>query len=200
MKTYIYIISLILIFHSSLLEAQEVASDLGEARSSYTAGDLENTRFELQQALNGINQTIGNEILIQLPVTLGDMNAVEGSDNVTGSGSGFAGLFVSREYQGENTSATFQIISDSPMLVGVNSLLSMSVFLAADPNQKRIKIDGYKALMTRSEDEEGLVKYDVNMPFGDSMMNFTTEGVNEEKQVTGILDEVPVGEIVKTTQ
>lgn len=181
--------------------AQEVPTNLGDAGSSYGTGDLENTRFALQQALIGINQTIGQEILAILPTSLGGMNQVEGSDDVSGSGVAFAGLFVGREYLGDDsTRASLQVISDSPMLASVNSLLSMSVFFAADPNQKRIKLDGYKALLTRSEAENGLVVYDVNMPFGESMLNVNITGVPEEKKVTGILDEVPVGKIVETAQ
>lgn len=197
MKTISIFLMLILLVFSMHLTAQEVTTNLDEARSSYNAGDLENTRFTLQEALNGINETIGYEILETLPVKLGDMEKVEGSDAVTGTNMGFAGLYVSREFKGDSTTASFQIISDSPLLSSISAMLSMSVFFASDPDQKRIKIDGYKALLTRNEDEQGRVSYDTQLPFGNSLMNIEITGIKEEKKVTGVLDEVPVGQVVE---
>lgn len=182
------------------LSAQELASNLSDARTSYNTGDLENTRFALREALNSINEAIGSEVLGILPDKLGDMDKVEGSDDVTGTSIGFVGLYISREYKKDSATASFQIVSDSPMLSSINSLLSMSVFFASDPNQKKIKIDGYKALLTREESENGRVSYDVQMPFGNSLMTFETTGIDEEEQVTGILDEVPVSEIAETVK
>jgi len=200
MKTKIYIAALLLIGFMVRLSAQEVTTNLSDARSSYNSGDLDNARFALQESLNGINQAIGKDILELLPEKLGDMQKVEGSDDVTGTNIGFAGLFVGREYQGENSTASFQIVSDSPLMGAISSMLSMSIFFAADPNQKRIKIDGYKALLTRSEDEEGIVSYDVQIPFGSSLMTLGTVGISEEKRVTGVLDEIPVSKVVKTAE
>jgi hypothetical protein len=200
MKTIRILSFLLLLCGSFALMGQDVNGNLSEARSSYSSGDLENSRFALQEALIAINQVIGKEILDIMPNQLGDLSAVENSDDVTGTNIGFAGLYVSREYKSETASASFQIVSDSPMLGAVSSLLSMSVFLAADPNQKRIKVDGYKALLTKNEDEEGNINYDVSLPFGNSMMNFTTEGIREEGKVTEIVGRIPVKEIVKTAQ
>jgi hypothetical protein len=200
MKTRCILSFVILLSLSFSAKSQDVNGNLSEARSSYSSGDLENSRFALQEALIAINQVIGKEILDLMPEQLGDLSTVEGSDDVTGTNIGFAGLYVSREYKSETASASFQIVSDSPMLGAVSSMLSMSVFFAADPNQKRIKVDGYKALLTKNEDENGLITWDVNLPFGNSMMNFTTEGITEEEKVTGIVGEIPVKEIVKTAQ
>lgn len=182
------------------IDAQEVNTNFADAKSAYNTGDLENTRFALQQALDGINQTIGQEILKVLPMSLGEMSAVDGSDEVSGTNMGFAGLYVGRSYKGDSTSASFQILSDSPLLGSISSMLSMSVFFASDPNQKKIKVHGYKALLTRSEDDSGLISYDVQMPFGDSMLTFETSGVGDENMVTGMLQEIPVDEIVNTAQ
>lgn len=200
MKTKIVYMLVIMIGLGFQLSAQELASNLSDARTSYNTGDLENTRFALREALNSINEAIGSEVLGILPDKLGDMDKVEGSDDVTGTSIGFVGLYISREYKKDSATASFQIVSDSPMLSSINSLLSMSVFFASDPNQKKIKIDGYKALLTREESENGKVSYDVQMPFGNSLMTFETTGIDEEEQVTGILDEVPVSEIAETVK
>ncbi|HPE55949.1 MAG TPA: hypothetical protein P5514_05740 [Bacteroidales bacterium] len=201
MKTNI-ILAFIIVIALGLpgLSQNDVPKLLDEASSSYSSGDLENARFALQEALNGINQAIGQDILSQLPQTIGDMSIVENSDNVTGTNLGFAGLYVNRDYKSETSELNFQIISDSPMMAAISSMLSMSVFMAADPNQKRIKLDGYKALMTRNEDSEGVVSYDIQLPFGSSLMTFTVNGISDGDEVEQLLGEIPVGTIIEKAQ
>ena len=128
------------------------------------------------------------------------MSIVPESDDVTGVNIGFAGLYVNRDYTGEKKSSSFQIVSDSPLLAGVSSLLTMSVFMAADPNQKRIKVDGYKALLTREESTEGEVSYNMQLPFGSSLLTFECNGVSNEEDVISILNSLPVAEIIKIAQ
>jgi hypothetical protein len=182
------------------VQAQEVQERLNEAQSSYSSGDLENARFALQQALQGINQAIGKDILGLLPDNLGGMDKVDTDDNVTGVNIGFAGLFVNRSYKGENKDAAIQIMSDSPMIAGINAMLAMPSFINSDPNQKRIKIENYKALLTKSTNTGGVVSYNIQMPFGSSMFTFTSNGINEENEVTTLLKSIPVEKIIKTAE
>lgn len=191
---------MIVLFLGIQVQAQEVQERLNEAQSSYSSGDLENARFALQQALQGINQAIGKDILALLPENIGGMDKVEANDNVTGVTAGFAGLFVNRNYQAENKDASVQIMSDSPLIAGINAILAMPSFINSDPNQKRIKIENYKALLTKSTSTEGTVSYNVQMPFGSSMFTFTCNGINEENEVTTMLKSIPVEKIIKTAE
>lgn len=172
---------------------------LDEAKSSYKSGDLENSRFALQQALNEINRAIGNDMLALMPESLGDMKVVEDEDNVTGVNTGFAGLFVSRHYRSENSATSVEIMSDSPLLGSINILLSMPVFMASDPNQKRVKVDGKKALLTKSEDELA-ISYDVQLVFDDTLFTFHTDGIESEDEVLGLLDKFPVSDIISVAK
>ena len=200
MKKIIFILSIVLMV-ALQARSQEVPVLLDEAAGAYKNGNLEDARFALQQALNGINQAIGRDILEMLPQQLGDMNAVAESDNVTGLNTGFAGLFVSRHYKGEVNHAEVEIMSDSPFLASINMLLSMPVFLASDPNQKRIKIDGQKALLTKTPaQEEQLVNYDVQLVFGNTLFTFTVTGIEDENQVTDMLDKIPVRGIMAVAE
>ncbi len=200
MKKKRFLIVLIAIFAGFQLSAQDFENQISEAQSSYNSGDLENARFQLQEALNSINQTIGKEILALLPDNFADMNKEADQDNVTGTNMGFAGLYVNRSYKGENRDASFEIISDSPMMAGINSLLTMPVFINSDPNQKRIKVKNYKALLTKSEDSDNSVSYSIQMPFGNSMLTFKTDGIDDEKEVTDLLSGLPIEDIVKLAQ
>jgi hypothetical protein len=200
MKKTMIFVTLVLVLTSFHLQAQDVEAKLSEATSSYRSGDLENARFALQQALQAINQAIGQEILGFLPAEIGKMRTVEASDNATGMSAGFAGLFVQREYSGENRTGSIEILSDSPMVSGINALLSLPTFMATDPNQKRIKVAGYKALLNKSTDDQGIVSYQMQLPFGSSLLTFNCTGIPDEKEVTQMYDTLPIEKIVKTAQ
>ncbi len=200
MKKLIISTLMVVLFLGIQVKAQDVQEKLNEAQASYSSGDLENARFALQQALQGINQAIGKDILALMPDNLGGMEKDVANDNVTGVTAGFAGLFVNRNYKGENKDASIQIMSDSPMITAINAMLSMPAFMNQDPNQKRIKIENYKALLTKSVSSDGNVSYNIQMPFGSSMFTFSCNGIADENEVTGLLKNIPVDKIVKTAE
>ncbi|MBE0662955.1 MAG: hypothetical protein IH597_10875 [Bacteroidales bacterium] len=181
------------------LNAQDVNAQLSEAKSSYNSGDLQSTRFALQQAINEIDKAIGAEIMKILPTSMGDLSFIESSDNITATSSGFAGVFVSRSYGAEDeTNASLQVISDSPMLAGVNALLAMPMFVS-DPSQKKIKVGSYRALLQKTEDENG-VSWDVQIPVRSTLITLHTTGIDTEKAVTEMAGTIPVDQIAKFAQ
>lgn len=182
------------------LNAQDVNTQLSEAQSSYKSGDLQSTRFALQQAINEIDKAIGAEIMKILPTSMGDMTFVETSDNIAATSSGFAGVFVSRSYgSDEETTASLQIISDSPLLAGVNALLALPMFVS-DPSQKKIKVGNYRALLQKSEDENGIISWDVQIPVSAILITLHTTGNYNEKAVTDMANTIPVEQIAKFAQ
>ncbi len=182
------------------LQAQDVNEKLDEAQSAYKSGELEGARFALQEALQGINQAIGREILELLPTQLGDMPKVETDDNVTGTTVMFAGLFVNRRYVGETSTASVEIMSDSPLIAGINAFMSLPAIMVTDPNQKRIKVDNYRGMLTRSEDTDGTVSYDAQIPVGSTLFSFRTTGIDNEKTVTDYLNQLQIGKISKIAE
>lgn len=182
------------------LQAQDVNEKLGEAQTAYKSGDLEGARFALQEALQGINQAIGREILEMLPTQLGDMIKVENSDNVTGTAVMFAGLFVNRKYESEKSSAAVDIMSDSPLIASINAFMSLPAIMVTDPNQKRIKVDNYRGMLTKSEDIEGTVSYNAQIPIGSTLFTFNTTGIPDEKTVTDYLNQLQIGKISKIAE
>jgi hypothetical protein len=195
-KIRILIIIAVFTIPGTLISAQEVTASLDEALSSYKSDNLEDARFALQGALTGINQAIGKEILATLPDEMNGMPKVETGDDVTGVNTGFAGLFISRSYSAEDRNASISIMSDSPLLAGINTILAMPGFMTGDENQKRIKIEGYKALLTRNTDSEGKVSYDLQMPFSGSLLTFQCAGFEDENEVIGMASSIPVDKIV----
>jgi len=202
MKKILLTITAVLIILSGIqVKAQDVQANIDEARSSYQSGNLENARFALQQALTSINQEIGKEILALLPTEMGNMPVVEGSDNVSGASYGYAGLYVNRSYTLDTTaSSSVEIVSDSPLLAGINALLTMPAFAYSDANQKQIKIKNYKAMLTKSIDDQGIASYDIQLPFSSSLLTFQCTGIQDENEVIGMANSIPVDKIVKLTQ
>lgn len=201
MKRLIFCLTVLCVLAPTLrLGAQNVQARLDEALASYRSEDFENARFSLQEALNEINKAVGKEILAILPSEMNGLGRLEEPDNVTGMNLGFAGLFVHCSYQGENQDASIEIVTDSPMLAGINSILSMPGIMTTDGDQKRIKVDNYRALMTRNEDEEGKISWDVQVPFSSSLLTFQCSGIESEEQVVRMVNTIPVDRIVALSE
>jgi len=191
---------IIAVFVVTGLSAQDVNAQLNEAQSAYKSGELQNTRFALQQALNEIDRAIGAEIIKLLPEKMGNMAAVETEDNITATSMGFAGLFVSRSYTAaDENKASIQIMSDAPFLAGVNALLALPAF-ASDPNQKRIRVGSYRALLQKNQDETGAISWDVQIPVSSTLISFSCSGIDNEKAVTDMANTIPVEQIAKFAQ
>jgi len=183
--------------------AQSVEENLAAAKTAYKNGDLEDTRFALQQALSEVEAAIGREVLKILPEKMGPFTYVEEDDDVAGMSGSFVGLNVSRTYragEGEGE-ATISIMSDSPLLSGINAILAMPMIGGGDPNKKRIKIDGYRGVLQKTEGMEGsATTFDVQTPFGSSLLTFTTRGIESEAEVLKMANTIPVSRIVELTK
>jgi hypothetical protein len=183
--------------------AQEFDKNLATAKSSYASGNLEDTRFNLENALREIDIAIGKEIMKVLPTTIGTLAYNAKEDNVTGMSASFAGLYVHRAYGTDpNKSANIDIVSDSPLMAGINAILSMPMIMnSADSHQKVIKVQGYKTLLTRQTNENGDTSgYDVQTPFGSSMLTLHYSGNISEADITKLANSIPLEKIIAIAQ
>lgn len=195
MKKLLIFTMVLLVGFSTPGFTQEVDKRLGEARAAYESGNLEAARFALQQALNDVDLAIGQEILATLPDRMGDMGPTTADDQVSSAGMGYAGLFVSRTYKNdENASVRVQLMADSPLLAGINMILALPL-IASDSNQKRIRVGGYRALLQKNEGTGGEVSYDVQIPFGSSLMTLEFKGIGDEETVTSMAGTIPVDKV-----
>lgn len=201
MKNFILILGF---FSATQLLAQEVEKHLAGARTAYNSGNLEDARFNLENALREIDVAIGKEILKVLPATLGGLPANTKDDNVTGTTMTIvSGLYVHRTYgKPDGKNITLDIISDSPLMGAVNAILSMPfVMNTGDGTQKVIKIQGYKSLLTKRTNENGQTAgYDVQTPFGNTLLTLYCNGITTEAEATQIANSVPLERIIKLAQ
>jgi hypothetical protein len=201
MRKTIYTLALAVIcLLASNIKAQDAAAKLSEADASYSSKDLENTRYALQQALIEINKAVGKDILELLPKNITDLAVVPKDDNVSGS-AGFAGLFVNRTYGEGEKNVKIEIISDSPMLAGLNAMLSMPMIMGnTNPNEKRMKISGYKAMLQKSSSDETNVSYTLQIPLNQALFTLHVKGIPGENDVINIANGLPLDQIAKLAQ
>ncbi len=193
MKTVI--IFFIALFSVSTVGAQNFEKHVADARAAYESGNLENSRFSMEQALRELDVLIGKEIIKLLPVKMGQLNAVVADDQVTASGAAMgAGLFIQRKYGSDPKKVDLQIMNNSPLIAGINALLSIP-FLTGGENQKQVKIQGYKALIKFDKDEvSGKVTHNLQVPFGNTLL---TLSVNEssEAEIVSFANSIPLAKI-----
>jgi len=190
---FVLIIFIVIGFLNSA-SAQDFTSSALTAKQSYSSGNLENTRFALQQMLQSIDLISGKEVLKVLPESFGGMSAQSAADQVS-TGTGFAGVIIHREYRLEDKAASMEVISNSPLISSLNAMLAMP-FMGAGSNGDRMvtKIDGYKALIQKgSEDQK--VTYDVQIPLGSTLITVKTENFTDDIQK--LVSAIPVAQIAQ---
>lgn len=181
--------------------SQNVESALDEAQAAYKSGNLEAARFALQQAMNEVDLAIGREVLALFPDQLGPMPKADTEDQVASASMGFAGLYVQRAYRSSDggTSAELQVLADSPLLAGINAILALPSFVS-DASQKRIRVANYRALLQRNEDSTGTISWDIQVPFGSSLMTLQVSGMEDENAVVSMANTIPVDQVARLIQ
>jgi hypothetical protein len=182
------------------LKAQDFNKNLAVAKSSYSAGKLEESRFAMQQMLQELDMIAGKEVLKALPAKLESLQANTSHDNVTGA-SGFAGVVIHRDY-GTEKKAEIEVISNSPIISSLNAILSLPfVGAVSNGDQKVIKIDGYKALIQRHKPSEDNNKesFEVQIPLGSSLLSLKSETATQD-EITKFAKSIPIAQIAKLLQ
>lgn len=191
---------IILIVCSLTTIAQDFDKNISSAKSAYSSGNLENTRFALQQALHELDIVIGKEILKQLPTKLGAASYNEKDDNVTGGAGVATGLFVHRSY-GEQGGSSIDVINNSPMITSINAILAIPfIGNSGDGTQKVVKIQGYKAVLNKNEDETtGKTGYTLQIPMNNTLFTIEMDDTNES-DIQSLANTIPLNKIAQMAQ
>lgn len=197
MKKFTYIFILI----AGSLAAQDFDKNVASAKSSYSSGDLENTRFALEQVLHDLDVIIGQEIMKMLPTKLGSLDYDAKSDNVTGGAGMATGLFVSRSYGTYPSSGKIDIINNSPLITSINAILAIPfVGNSADGSQKIVKVQGYKAVLNKKVNEEnGKTGYNIQVPMNNTLFTIEMDDTNES-EIQNLANAIPLSKIAQMAQ
>jgi hypothetical protein len=192
----------ILIWLPLLSGAQDFAKNLTTARSSYSAGRLEDTRFALEQMLVDLDIVIGKEIIKLLPTKVASLNYNAKEDNVTGGSGTVTGLFVERRYGAETKTATINVFNNSPLMSSINTILSMPLIggMMRDENQKVIKIQGYKSLLNKIVDSDtGKTNYELQVPMNNTLLTVKMDDTSEQ-EIAAVANGLQLSKIAQLAQ
>ncbi len=201
MKFIIIICSIII---SANLPAQELnfKSNIGNAKKSYAAGNLEDAHFALQQSMQELDIVIGKEVLKLLPQKMGDAGIVTAEDNVTGNVS-FIGATIHRSYTTPNKKVMVEIINNSPMVGALNTFLTNPLLagMGSDGKSKVLKVQGYKSRLTKEDNSEDATKipYKMEIPFSNALVTFTSTNSSESEMIA-LANTIPFDQIAKLIQ
>lgn len=199
MKKIFYIIAILV---STTAYAQDFDKNLATAKSSYGSGDLDNARFAMEQMLRDLDIQIGKEILKVLPTQVGSLKSDATKDNLTG-GAGYAGgLYVQRYYGADPKEAQIEIVNNSPMMNSIQAILTTPILggMMRDENQKQVKIQGYKSLLTKSVDSStAKTNYELQIPMNNTLVTLKIDDSNEA-DITAAANAIPLAKIAQIAQ
>ncbi len=93
---------------------------------------------------------------------------------------------------------SLMVFNNSPMLAMVNSFLTNPLFMnSADDSQKVIRVSGYKGLLAKQIIDDEHVGYEVQIPFGQSLLTFNCERINKESLVMSYLEKIDIKGIAR---
>ncbi len=181
--------------------AQDFDKNIASARSTYSAGNLQDSRFAMEQMLRDLDMAIGKEVLKLLPTNIGSMLMVQKEDNVSGSG-GYVGLYVNRHYGATPKRASVEIINNSPLINSLNAILSMPVIggMMRDENQKVVRVQGYKSILNKQVDTEtGKTNYELQIPMNNTLLTLKMDDTSES-EITTAASTIQLAKIVAIAQ
>lgn len=197
MKKFIIIIAAA--FISSAATAQEFNNNISSAKTAYKAGNLEETHFALQKALQELDMIIGKEVLKLLPVKMDSLASNASEDNVSAN-VGFAGATILRTYGKNDNKAELSVISNSPLVAMLNGLFNNPMLAKfSDGNSKTIKLQGYKARMEKRESGDGKIGWELQVPLGSALISFRIDNATEAEAMA-MANTIPLAQVAKLIQ
>ncbi|MEO6915204.1 MAG: hypothetical protein ABI151_05650 [Chitinophagaceae bacterium] len=191
------LIAIIVFVNCSPIQAQqEFTKQLTDARTAYTGGKLDDSRFAMQQMLLELDIITGKEVLKLLPVKMLDQSQNAAADNVSGT-SGFMGVVIHRDYGVDAKMINLEIISNTPLLTSINALLSLPL-LGNTGDMKVVKVSGYKALIQKSGSSDK-PEFELQLPINSSLVTLRAPGYTRD-QIIQMANTLPLSQIAKTLQ
>ncbi len=197
----ILITSIAVIAFTTTCAAQDFAKAMSTAKTAYNAGKLEETHFALQQAMQEVDLVVGREVLKLLPAKIDIMEINAKQDNVA-SNVGYIGATINRSYEKGVRKADISIISNSPMVAMINTVLNTPLLggMMNNGKTKTVKVQGYKA---RLEKQAGSTteknNYQLQIPLGSTLITFKVDDCTDT-QILALAETIPLQQIAKLIQ
>ena len=196
MKVFITLIAVIA-FTSTCI-AQDFTKAMATATTAYNAGKLEDAHFALQQAMQEVDLIIGKEVLKLLPPKM-DVMEINAKDDNVASNVGYVGATIHRVYAKAGRKADVSIISNSPLVAMMNTMLNTPLLggMMRDNKTKVVKVQGYKA---RLEKQPGSTNdkndYELQVPLGSALFTLKVDDCTDT-QILEYAETIPLQKIAK---
>ena len=196
MKVFITLIAVIAF--TSTCVAQDFTKAMATAKAAYSAGKLEDAHFALQQAMQEVDLIIGKEVLKLLPPKM-DVMEINAKDDNVASNVGYVGSTIHRVYAKAGRKADISIISNSPLVAMMNTMLNTPLLggMMRDNKTKIVKVQGYKA---RLEKQPGSTNdkndYELQIPLGSALFTFKVDDCTDS-QILEFAETIPLQKIAK---
>ncbi len=187
---------------STVAFAQDFKKSTASAKTAYQAKNLEETHFALQQMIQDLDILIGQEVLKLFPANLDSLKSLAQEDHIGGNVS-FVGATIHRTYNSVSGAkkADLEVINNSPLLATLNAYLS-SPYLSAmggDGKTKVIKVQGYKARLTKEESYNNQQGYSLEIPLTNAMVSLKLNNTTEQ-EILALFNLVPLAKIADLIQ
>ncbi len=173
---------------------------LATAKTEYSKGNLEASRFAMQQLMTELDIQIGKEVLAILPTKLDALAANTKNDQVTAN-TGLTGCLINRDYGTVTKSARLDIMSNSPLVSSLNAILSIPMMgNSSDGSQKVVKVAGYKSILQKSVDAEtNQENYTLQIPLNSTLVTLYADK-SSEAEIVKWANTIPVEKIATMVQ
>ncbi len=196
MKKIIFIFVIALL--SFVASAQDFDKAMGTAQTAYGAGKLEEAHFALMQALQEMDLIIGKEVLKLLPEKAESLSANIKDDAVT-TIPGLIGTSMVRTYGTIGKTAEVSILSNSPMVAAMNTMLNMPIIggMMSDGKSKIVRFQGYKGRLEKEESgDAGKTNYELQLPMGSALVTVRMQDCTET-EITNLINAIPLQKVAK---
>ena len=173
----------------------DVKKSIADAETAFKSKSYDDTRFNIQQALIGIELEVGYQILDSMPKNIDGLDYKAEDDQVMSSGSGFAGFHVERSYYKSDKSMDVNILNNAAMISGINMVLTNPTYMnSSNNNQKAVKVGSYRAVL--SAEENG--SFSLSVPLGQSsLISMSFQEYKDENEVLQSAQKINI-ESIKT--
>lgn len=155
----------------------DVKQNLADGESAFKSGKFGEARYSIQQAMLGVELEIGNKILKSLPESISGLAKDATADQVTSTGSGWAGLTIVRKYADEKGKEFLTTIANNAMMMSAVNMYFNSGGYAqqtgGQQNWKQTKLKGNRAIIEFDQN----TGYKLSVPMGQSSL-IVFEGVS----------------------
>src|SRR6516225_2220192 len=99
---------------------------------------------------------------------------------------GYMGSTIHRSW-GQNDSVDLSIIGNSPLIQTLNAFLNTPMLggmMSNNGNNKIIKVQGYKAQLSKEDNGSGQNNYTIQIPLGSSLITFVAKNTSDTQITT----------------